>query len=59
MKKIMLFSFFVLSSAMMTAFTADSISDIATTQNINTNDTGGKGIPPAPKPPGTGTGTGG
>lgn len=59
MKKIILFSFFILSSAMMTSCTADAIADTAPTQNIHTDDTGGQGIPPPPKPPGSGTGTGG
>lgn len=59
MKKIILFSFFILSSAMMTSCTADSITDTTPVQNIHADDTGGQGIPPPPKPPGSGTGTGG
>lgn len=56
MKKVILFSFFILSSAMMTSCTADSIADTAPAQNINADDTGGQqGIPPPPPPrPSTG-----
>jgi hypothetical protein len=57
MKKIILFSFFVLSSVMMTSCTADSIADAPSTQNINVKDTGGQqSIPPPPPPPNVGSG---
>lgn len=59
MKKVILFSFFIIASALMTSCTADAIADTPQTQNSNADDTGGQGIPPPPKPPGAGTGTGG
>ncbi|UPT69897.1 MAG: hypothetical protein M0D53_12240 [Flavobacterium sp. JAD_PAG50586_2] len=60
MKKIILLSFFIVSSAVMTSCTADSIADATPSTTINADDPGGQqGIPPPPpppKPPGTGIG---
>ncbi len=59
MKKIILLSFFMMSSSVLTSCTADSIADSTPpSTTVNADDTGGQGIPPPPKPPGTGTGTG-
>lgn len=60
MKKIILLSFFIVSSTVMTSCTADSIADTPPSTTINADDPGGQqGIPtppPPPKPPGTGSG---
>ncbi|UPT71055.1 MAG: hypothetical protein M0D53_01160 [Flavobacterium sp. JAD_PAG50586_2] len=59
MKKLIILSFFIVSSAVMTSCTADSIADTTPSTTINADDPGGQGIPPPPpppKPPGTGTG---
>lgn len=56
MKKILLFSLFLVASAAMTSCTADE--NVEPVQNQVADDTGGQhGIPPPP-PPGSGTGTG-
>ncbi|RKS00585.1 hypothetical protein [Flavobacterium sp. 102] len=50
MKKILLFSFFILSSIAMTSCTADEMQ--VPTQNQTADDTGGQhGIPTPPPPP--------
>ena len=58
MKKILLFSFFILSSMAMTSCTADEMQ--APAQNQVAEDTGGQqGIPvPPPPPPPSGMGSG-
>lgn len=58
MKKILLFSFFILSSAAMTSCTTDELN--VPQNQMADDDTGGQhGVPtppPPPPPPGTGTG---
>lgn len=56
MKKLLLVSFFIASSALMTSCSADSIADTTPSTTIHADDTGGQGIPPPPRPPGTLTG---
>jgi len=62
MKKIIAFSFIILSSSMMTSCTADALSDIPQT-GVHADDGGEHGIPtppppPPPPPPGIGSGIG-
>lgn len=61
MKKIIVFSFILLSSSIMTSCTADALSDVPQT-GIHADDGGEHGIPvpppPPPPPPGIGTGSG-
>lgn len=59
MKKIVLFSLFLIASAAMTSCTADENSEAV--QNQVADDTGGQNgtiPPPPPPPPGPGQGTG-
>lgn len=51
MKKLILFSFFMLSSLAMTSCTVDSISDNATVEAKDTGGQGGGLTPPPPPPP--------
>lgn len=51
MKKIILFSFFIVSSALLNSCTADSVPANGTNQTVQADDTGGQGgqiNPPRP-----------
>lgn len=51
MKKVFLFSFFIVASAFLTSCTADSVPSNNTNQTVNAEDTGGQGQQvPNPKP---------
>jgi hypothetical protein len=43
MKKVFLFSFFIVASAFLTSCTADSVPSNNTNQTVNAEDTGGQG----------------
>ncbi len=43
MKKLILFSFFIVTSVFLTSCTADSIPSNGTNQTVNAEDTGGQG----------------
>lgn len=60
MKKLIIFSLFVVSSASMTSCTTDSIADSVPSQTIQLGDTGGQNNPlPPPPPPPPSVGSGG
>ncbi|NMH24342.1 hypothetical protein [Flavobacterium solisilvae] len=55
MKKIILFSFFMMSFASLTSCTADAIEDTVANQTVSDDDSGGgtggqTGVPKPPKP---------